>query len=150
MEKALRVLKDRHIKVTPQRLGAYRALVRARGHLTAESLHDMVKKDFPAVSLGTIYAILENFTEKGLVQEIRIDFQKSYFDILRHRHHHFRCRKCRRIFDVDIPLCETLTGGEVDGHAVEEFQGYFYGVCRDCRKASRDAGIRKAERRRTS
>jgi Fur family transcriptional regulator, peroxide stress response regulator len=147
MEKTLHILKDKRIKVTPQRLGVYRALARAHGHLTAEELHARVKKDFPAVSLGTIYAILEFFAEKGLVQEIRIDFQKSCYDILRHRHHHFQCRKCQRIFDVDIPLCEALAGGEVEGHAIEEFQGYFYGTCRECLKRSRSTGGKKADRR---
>ena len=127
-------LKQSNIRITPQRLGVYRILKQEAGHLTAEQIHEKIKKKFPGVSLATVYAILELFKEKKLVQEIRIKIDKSCFEIRVDGHHHFLCKKCGRIFDVDIASCPALEKKGVDGHLIEEHQGYFYGICRMCKK----------------
>lgn len=137
MQNGIQILKQKNIKVTPQRLGVYNVLFKNFRHWTAEEIHEKVRKDFPTISLGTVYSILELFKSKNIIQEIRIDFQRSSFDARQEGHHHFQCRKCKKIFDVDIPLCDSLRKKETDGHLIEDFQGYFYGICRDCRNADK-------------
>jgi len=134
MKESAEKLKESNIRITPQRLGVYRVLRQEARHLTAESIYEKVKKRLPGVSLATVYTILELFKEKNLAQEIRIKNDKSCFEIRVDGHHHFLCRECGRIFDVDIAPCPTLEKKEVDGHSIGAYQGYFYGICRECRK----------------
>ena len=137
MKNGIEILKANNIKVTPQRLGVYNIMSKGDRHYTAEDIFENVKKNFPTISLATVYAILETFKNKQLVQEIRIDFQRSSYDIKKERHHHFQCSGCKKIFDVEMPLCEALHLGEVEGHKIKEFQGYFYGLCRECISAGK-------------
>jgi len=133
MEKKIDVLSSKKIRITPQRLAVYSALLDKR-HATAEEIFKKVIKQFPSISFATVYSILQLFKEKSLLQEVRIDSERSTFDIRIDGHHHFKCKKCGRIYDIDIEPCSTLKRGKINGHKIENFQGYFYGICKKCRK----------------
>ncbi len=128
---AIEILNNKGIRITPQRLAVYKVL-KDKCHATAEEIYEHTKKEFPMMSFATVYSILELFKEKGLAEEIKIDFNKSTFDIRTDGHHHFMCKNCGRIYDIDIPPCDTLAKGRINGHRIESFQGYFYGVCKEC------------------
>ena len=133
MKDDIKILKENNIRVTPQRLGVYEVLCSENKHLTAEEIYRKIRVKFPAISLATVYTILELYGRKDLVREIRINFDKSCFDDRMDSHHHFLCRKCKKIFDIDLPPCTALKNSEVNGHIIQELQGYFYGICRDCK-----------------
>lgn len=133
MESEILLLRKQHIKITPQRLEVYKLLKKKCEHLTAEEIYAQISRRFPIISLATIYSILEVFKKKNLVQEIRIKFDKSCFDIKIDTHHHFFCRVCEKIFDVYTHPCSALQNKEVEGHLIEHLQGYFYGVCNKCK-----------------
>ncbi len=139
------VLKENGIRVTPQRLGVYDVLCSENKHLTVEEIYRKIKVKFPAISLATVYTILELYARKNLVREIRITFDKSCFDGRMDSHHHFLCKKCAKIFDIDLQPCPALKRSEVNGHLIQELQGYFYGICRDCRGRVDNKGTRSAE-----
>ncbi len=127
-------LKNKDIRVTPQRLGVCEILSREKIHLTAEQIYGRIKNKFPAISLATVYTILQLYVQKGLASEIRITFDKSSFEARTDSHHHFLCKRCQKIYDIELHPCPALKREEVDGHAIEQLQGYFYGLCRECRK----------------
>ncbi len=128
----INLLNSKGIRVTPQRVKIYQIL-KEKGHATAEEIYEEIKKDFPMLSFATVYSILELFRKKEIVQELKIDFERSTFDINSHSHHHFMCKVCKKVYDVDIPLCETIKKGKVKGHIIESFQSYFYGICKKCK-----------------
>ena len=132
MKQIEQMLRDFKIKVTPQRLAVYSVFKDAKGHFSVEEIHNAVKARVPAISLGTVYAILENFTVKNLIHEIKIDFNKSLYEQADKDHHHFLCHECKKILDVEMPACTILKCKNVQGHTIESFQGYFYGICKDC------------------
>jgi len=134
MEKTIaQVLHENRIRVTPQRMLVYKILNGRQEHPTVESIYARLKERHPSVSLATVYTILELFKRKSLVRELRIRFDRSSFDSVMRPHHHFLCRKCGRIADVDMPPCIASRHGQVDGNKIEEFHGYFYGLCNQCR-----------------
>ncbi|MDD3375463.1 MAG: transcriptional repressor [Candidatus Omnitrophica bacterium] len=132
MEQTSQVLREHNIKVTPQRLSVYLSFDKSKGHLSAEDVYRLAQKKVPAISLGTVYSILESFCDKGLLREIKIDFNKSLYELKENAHHHFSCRICNKIFDVHMPVCSALQNRIVDGHMIDDFQGYFYGICFHC------------------
>ena len=135
MESAITALKAKNIRVTSQRLAVYTLLYKKPGHLNAEEIYEQIKQVNPAVSLATVYTILDLFKAKGLVHEIHIHFDKSCFEARTEAHHHFLCKNCKKVFDVDMEFCSVLKKMKVNGHCIEAMQGYFYGICKKCKKA---------------
>ncbi|MDD3296769.1 MAG: Fur family transcriptional regulator [Candidatus Omnitrophica bacterium] len=133
MNNIIERLKASDIRITPQRVMVYQVLAAGKKHLTVEEIYERIKPKAPAISLATIYTILEAFKEKNLISEIRIKFDKSCFEARVDFHHHFYCQSCGKIFDIDITPCAVLEKKEVNGHSIESLQGYFYGICRDCK-----------------
>jgi len=58
-------------------------------HVTAERLHGEALSAGIRVSLATIYNTLHQFTEAGLLREVVVDSQRTYFDTNTSDHHHF-------------------------------------------------------------
>ena len=101
-------------------------------HVTAESLFAASNDRDDKVSLATVYNILEILKGKGMIGKIRIQFDKSCYELRTDMHHHFLCRKCKTIFDIDSLRCSALETKKADGHSIESLQGYFYGICKNC------------------
>lgn len=132
MKEAVRILKEKKVKITLQRVELLRVLREQSKHLSAEEIFIKVRKNFPVISLATVYSILEILKENGLVEELHIISDKSCFSVNNGIHHHFYCKKCKEIFDIDIPKCVTLSNKEINGNIIEDCQGYFYGICKNC------------------
>ena len=79
------------LRPTRQRLSLAALLVgdgRNR-HVTAESLFAASSLAAEKVSLATVYNTLRAFCDAGLMQEVYVDGQKSYFDTRVEDHPHF-------------------------------------------------------------
>ena len=72
-----------------------------RRHVTAEMLRNEVLKSQKKVSLATIYNTLHLFTKLGLLREIIVDSDYSYFDTNTTNHHHFYREDTRELIDID-------------------------------------------------
>ncbi len=138
MNKNIEFLNQKKIRLTPQRLLVYEIL-KKKGHATADEIFKEALKTHPALSFATVYTILELFKNKGFVSEIRIDFERSTFDITTTLHHHFLCKNCSLIYDLDFPTCSALDKKNIQGHSIESFQGYLYGICKSCKEKRRRA-----------
>ena len=60
-----------------------------------------VLKSQKKVSLATIYNTLHLFTKLGLLREIIVDSDYSYFDTNTTNHHHFYREDTRELIDID-------------------------------------------------
>ncbi|WP_428643212.1 iron response transcriptional regulator IrrA, partial [Roseibium sp.] len=68
--------------------------------VSAELLHEeAVAADVP-VSLATVYNTLHQFTEAGLLREVAIEGNKTYFDTKVSHHHHFFIEGENRVIDI--------------------------------------------------
>lgn len=128
----MKILKEKSIRVTPQRAEVLKVLYNEGGHLTAEQIYERIKAKLPAVSRATVYTVLELFKKNSIVREICIRPGKASFDSRIDNHHHFFCRQCGEIFDIDMRLCPAVRKEEINGHKIEELHGYFYGLCNNC------------------
>jgi Fur family transcriptional regulator, peroxide stress response regulator len=125
-------LKEKGVKVTPQRVAIIDFLEKNKIHPTADEIYENVSKTFPSISLATIYNTLEKLEEIGAITKIKIsDENKVNYEAILEPHHHFYCRKCKKIFDIDIK-CSFSILKEVEGNKIEEIHGYFKGICKNC------------------
>jgi len=86
----LKKLKGAGLRPTRQRLALAKLLFDGGDrHLTAEMLHDEAQGANVRVSLATVYNTLHQFRRAGLLREIVVDSQRTYFDTNMSDHHHF-------------------------------------------------------------
>jgi Fe2+ or Zn2+ uptake regulation protein len=127
-------LARRGLRLTDQRRLILAVVQETDRHPTAEWVHAAVRQRRPRVSLATVYRNLRLLAQQGLLAEIQAG-PSLRFDGRVHRHHHFTCTVCGRIFDLEEPVDARLdarvaahTGFRVTHHRIE-----FYGRCAGCR-----------------
>lgn len=127
-------------------------VVRAtHSHPTAETVHRMVRRRLPRVSLGTVYRNLRVLVAGGLVKEL--PGPHARFDGNTSKHHHFTCLSCGRILDVDGPLTEPHSAALCSrvaaqgGFSVSHHRIEFYGRCAACRRNAKRRAARPGRSR---
>jgi Fur family iron response transcriptional regulator len=90
------------LRPTRQRL-ALAHLLFAPGdrHITAETLHREARAARVPVSLATIYNTLNQFTGAGLLREVAIEGDRTYFDTNTSNHFHYYLETEGRLMDID-------------------------------------------------
>lgn len=131
-EERLIFYKKMGIKLTPQRLAILEYLENNREHPSAEDIYNALKDRFPSMSFATVYNTLEVLIEKGLVKELGIDTHKRRYDPDVHPHHHFLCKKCGKILDVESNYDISIPY-ELKDCQIADFQIVFYGLCPNCK-----------------
>lgn len=103
-------------------------------HPCAEEVYFSVKKKLPAISKGTVYRILNNFKEKGVIKEIPMAVSRYDGDISCHAH--FVCENCNKVFDCNDACkeCKILKSKTIKVGKINNYQLYFYGKCKLCGK----------------
>ncbi len=90
-ERAATWLASAQLRPTRQRLALAELLVGdgKDRHVTAEHLFDAVRQSGAQVSLATVYNTLRAFCEAGLMMEVTVDGNGSYFDTRLDDHPHY-------------------------------------------------------------
>ena len=132
-EKYVKLLKENSIKVTPQRLEILKYLDENRTHPTVDEIYSALKEKNPSLSKTTVYNSVETLNEHGIIQSLTISGSEARYDFENKMHHHFLCKKCGNIIDIDIK-CPNIGKMLESGHKVEEVHGYFKGICKKCMK----------------
>ena len=133
MDKYLKILKEKNIKITPQRLIVLKYLGEHCTHPTTDKIYSDLKTNNPSLSKTTVYNTLEILEKNDIIQSLTISGSEHRYDFKQGMHHHFLCKNCGRIVDIDIE-CPNLGKILESGHKVEEVHGYFKGICENCIK----------------
>ena len=133
-------LRDRGMRVTPQRVVLHRALRELDRHLTADELLDAVAERLPNVSLPTIYATLELFEQLGMVRRVQ-RAGTTLFDPRTDDHHHLVCSECGSIEDLDsdLDIAALNRAAARHGFECERVEAVVHGVCAGCRQTASSA-----------
>ena len=127
-------LRERGMRVTPQRVVVHRALRELDRHVTADELLDAVADRLPNVSLPTIYATLDLLEELGMVRRVQ-RAGTTLFDPRTEAHHHLVCTACGSIEDLDSELDTDLLerAAARRGFEHERIEAVVQGRCARCR-----------------
>jgi len=125
--------KELGLKLTPQRLSILSCLEGNKDHPTAEDIYKKVSRQFPTMSLATVYNTLETLRLHGVVSSISIDPEKRHFDPNMEKHHHLICSKCKKIADIHLDFDLAVPKDAAQGFDITGGQVEFYGFCPDCR-----------------
>lgn len=128
-------LKERGIRVTPQRAYIWQALVGSGKHFTAEELKEQVEKALPGLEVSTVYRTLEALNEAGLVVESRLPEGPRIFEANPTPHPHLICERCDNLFHLetaDYRLMLESLNREATGFEVRKLHVFATGLCADC------------------
>ena len=131
-------LHSKGMRVTPQRLVIARALRRLDRHASVDEVATEVAKEFPNVSVPTVYAALELLSDLGFARRVTVAPGAVLYDPHTDDHHHLVCRRCHAVTDVELDLDTdtALAQAEAHGFAPDRAELVVTGLCRDCRAAA--------------
>ena len=131
-------LKKARLKATLPRIHILQLLLNhAEGHFSAEEVYRKLHDSGVDVNLATIYRVLTQFEEAGLVERHQFDATTSVFELAQDDHHdHIICVKCHKVIEYVEPKIEALQE-EVARHydcTIVDHKHIIYVECADCRK----------------
>jgi Fur family ferric uptake transcriptional regulator len=131
-------LKSSGLKATAPRLKVLEAFQRSpQRHLTAEDVYKLLLADDADIGLATVYRVLMQFEQAGLLSRSHFESGKSVFELNEGQHHdHLLCLTCGRVeefFDAEIEQRQR-TVAEQRGFALQDHALALYAVCtkKDC------------------
>ncbi len=132
LKEAIEKLKSRGYLISMPRVAILKYVLEKRTHHTAESVYEGIRKEYPAISLATVYNTLKMLSKEGILVQLNISEGKVYYDSNVHEHSHFLCTECDKIEDVNFICKDAYSLKEVNGNKIDYFHIYFYGICKDC------------------
>jgi len=101
-------------------------------HLTAEDIYRLLVAEDMDIGLATVYRVLTQFEQAGLLQRHHFESGKSIFELNEGTHHdHLVCLQCGRVEEFYDPEIEKRQNriAEERGFAVRDHALYLYADC---------------------
>ena len=126
-------LKSSGLKATLPRIKILEIFQRtARRHMTAEDVYKALLVDGADIGLATVYRVLMQFEQAGLLTRSNFESGKSVFELNEGQHHdHLVCLTCGRVeefYDAEIELRQRSIA-EARGFDLQEHSLALYARC---------------------
>jgi Fur family peroxide stress response transcriptional regulator len=115
-------LKEKGLKITPQRVAIYEAIVMLHNHPTAENIIEYIKTNHPNISVGTVYKVLDSLVENQLLRRVKTEKDIMRYDAVLSNHHHLYCAQTDRIEDFEDDELNELLHNYFQKKAIKNFQ----------------------------
>lgn len=127
------------IRQTRQRLAIEEVFQKEGRPLTPGEVLTEAQRILPQIGLRTIYRQLGDMAGEGLIVGVDYPGQPLRYEwVSKMEHAHFICRKCDRVYDLQIDVPDvTIT--PPPGFQVKGQETVFYGVCPACGKSGQTA-----------
>ena len=134
-------LKEKGLKVTPQRMAIIEVLVEWGDlHPGARLVYEEAKKKKRSLSLSTNYATLNELSRHGIIKTLQFDRMENRYDRNPKEHINLICERCKKILDYKVPIAvDQKELAKKTGFSMTDSRLEYYGYCKECRK---DKGIK--------
>jgi Fur family ferric uptake transcriptional regulator len=119
-------------RATRQRAAIAEALRQAQRPVSPGELLEVARRHVPSLGPATVYRTLRAMVEEGTAVAVQLPGEAPRYELahLGH-HHHFRCRACDRVFEVE-GCPGDLTALAPAGFRVEAHEVVLFGRCATC------------------
>jgi len=118
---------------TRQREALVELLENSAGPLSVPELLEKVNAGEETVGIATIYRTLKLLTESDRIRAVTFaDGTVRYERAELGHHHHFHCRSCDKVFDLEGCPFHLHAEGLPQGYVVESHEITFQGLCPNC------------------
>ncbi|HLZ59389.1 MAG TPA: transcriptional repressor [Ktedonosporobacter sp.] len=109
----------------------------AESHPTAQEVYESVRKVRPSIGVATVYRILNQLGEQGMVKVLGRESECRY-DARTQRHDHAVCTECGALLDIPVEITlsnEVLArAAQAAGIRLDSHEIRIYGRCLNCDK----------------
>ncbi|MEW6237798.1 MAG: transcriptional repressor [Candidatus Omnitrophota bacterium] len=108
-------------------------------HPSADWIYEQMKREYPGVSLGTIYRNLKILEEDGLIYIASTGGELSHYDANPSLHHHITCEICGKIADIEYEIDSRIFNDikAINGFEITSKRLGFHGICPECQLAKK-------------
>lgn len=134
LEQMLDMLRQRGMRLTPQREAIIRLLAADCSHPSAEDVLARLAPDHPWLSKATVYNTLNSLLAAGIIQDVDLGHERRFDGRTLDPHGHLTCRACGKVEDFDLSpaVRAALAASSESGFATERIQVKLVGLCRAC------------------
>ena len=119
------------MKRTKQKEIILDAVFELNHHPTADEIYLYLKKDYPRLSLATVYRNLNTYAQDGKIRKVSIPGDSERFDFNLSEHEHFYCESCHQVYDVKVNISEVINN--VSPFVLSYYKLMLYGTCESCK-----------------
>lgn len=127
------ILKNAGLKVTHPRVQILELLHNPKyHHISAEDLYKILLQEGEEIGLATVYRVLNQFEEAGLVHKHSFEGGKAVFELSKtHHHDHLICLDCGKVFEFNDHMIEQRQKQISKEHNITltNHSLYLYGHC---------------------
>lgn len=115
-----------------KRQAIYDLMCSTKEHPSADWIYNSLKREYPDLSLGTVYRNVKLLESKGMIKSVSVVNGSERYDADTSPHSHFVCSSCGKILDVFVKL-DTFSDIQIKGvRRIDSQSLIYYGVCEDC------------------
>jgi Fur family transcriptional regulator, ferric uptake regulator len=123
---------------TRQRDHIHRVIREAQGPLTVQEIHERAQEEVSGLGIATVYRTINLLLENERISSVILPTGETRYERadLGH-HHHFHCRVCDEVFDLDSCPVRIPDGDSLgQGYIVDAHELTLYGTCPRCTATS--------------
>ena len=100
--------------------------------LSHQEIFEKAKELVPNLGIATVYRAVKDYIDLGQIEQVTLPGDSPRFERAgKHHHHHFWCRLCNKLFDVE-GCTGKLNIQPPKGFKSEFHEIFFKGLCPDC------------------
>ncbi len=132
----IELLRQRGLRMTPQRRVIVAEIMRTQGHISPTALARKVQGEMPGVNASTIYRTLSLLEEAGVLAHAHLEGGAEYHRAEDAGHVHLSCSRCGVEDDLSLDEADALQ------KLIEQHRGFrpdlthfaISGLCADCQR----------------
>lgn len=117
---------------TRQREAIQEAIERSDRPLSPQEIHAQAAAALPGLNIATVYRTIRDLLEEAWIARVELPGEAARYELAgKAHHHHFHCKQCDRVFEIDGCLLSRAArmprGFTMEGHEV-----IIWGLCDAC------------------